>query len=162
MIRAVFLMNFDVLCNCASYAVRDYRSCACFAAARMEQSGRPGLVHMTAEAATQLHREGPEETPLPPFHLTEIKSKGTMLTAWWDNETIVKYFVLFCIQSQRQTFLAYFFERGHLYFIFFFRSWKKMWILRTTQSAFILQDKMCWRQANATFKFQLPFQEFHV
>ena len=52
------------------------------AAARMEQSGRPGAVHMTAESAAQLHREGTAGAPRPPLHPTEIKSKGTMLTAW--------------------------------------------------------------------------------
>jgi hypothetical protein len=48
----------------------------------MEQSGRPGYVHMTAAAAAQLHREGPGAAGRPPLHPTEIKSKGTMLTAW--------------------------------------------------------------------------------
>ena len=48
----------------------------------MEQSGRPGAVHMTAESAAQLHREGTAGAPRPPLHPTEIKSKGTMLTAW--------------------------------------------------------------------------------
>ncbi len=41
---------------------------------------------MTAEAAAQLHREGGGVGPGPPLHLTEIKSKGAMLTAWWEME----------------------------------------------------------------------------
>ena len=56
--------------------------CVLGAAARMEQSGRPGAVHMTAESAAQLHREGTAGAPRPPLHPTEIKSKGTLLTAW--------------------------------------------------------------------------------
>ena len=52
------------------------------AAARMEQCGYPGLVHMTAEAAAQLYKEGPPASVPPPLHLTNIKSKGSVLTAW--------------------------------------------------------------------------------
>ncbi len=52
------------------------------AAARMEQTGRPGYVHMTAKAALQLHSEGPAGAPRPPLHVTNVKSKGAMLTAW--------------------------------------------------------------------------------
>ena len=52
------------------------------AAARMEQCGHPGLVHMTAEAAAQLYKEGVQGAVPPPLHLTSVKSKGTMLTAW--------------------------------------------------------------------------------
>ena len=48
---------------------------------------------MTAEAAAQLHREGPGGTPRPPLHPTEIKSKGTMLTAWCAN----MFMFLWCI-----------------------------------------------------------------
>jgi hypothetical protein len=52
------------------------------AAARMEQTGRPGHVHMTAKAALQLHSEGLAGAPRPPLHVTNVKSKGAMLTAW--------------------------------------------------------------------------------
>ena len=62
------------------------------AAARMEQFGSPGLVHMTADAALRLHRErvgdavasfdAIDSFPTPPLHLTHIKSKGDVLTAW--------------------------------------------------------------------------------
>ena len=55
----------------------------------MEQFGSPGLVHMTADAALRLHREcaghsaaGSEIQAPPPLHLTHIKSKGDVLTAW--------------------------------------------------------------------------------
>ena len=46
----------------------------------MEQSGFPGLVHLTADAAELLSKEmgaGP-----PPLHMTKIKSKGAVPTAW--------------------------------------------------------------------------------
>ena len=68
----------------------------------MEQSGRAGAVHMTAEAAAQLHREGPGGTPRPPLHLTEIKSKGTMLTAW----CAITY-IYNCIYIVRRTVLRF-------------------------------------------------------
>ena len=49
----------------------------------MEQSGRPGLVHMTAAAAALLHgEEGGGDGERPPLHLTDIKGKGPVLTAW--------------------------------------------------------------------------------
>ena len=48
----------------------------------MEQSGSPGVVHMTADSALRLHKEGPPAAPPPPLHLTTIKSKGAVFTAW--------------------------------------------------------------------------------
>ncbi len=48
----------------------------------MEQTGRPGHVHMTANAALQFHNEGAVSAPRPPLHVTSVKSKGAMLTAW--------------------------------------------------------------------------------
>ena len=53
------------------------------AAARMEQSGKPGLVHMTSAAATLFFKEEGKEDMSPPLHLTKIKSKGSILTAWY-------------------------------------------------------------------------------
>ena len=51
-----------------------------WAAARMEQSGYPGLVHLTEDAAERLCAE--TSAPPPPLHMTKIKSKGAVLTAW--------------------------------------------------------------------------------
>ena len=40
------------------------------------------MVHMTADSALRLHKEGPPAAPPPPLHLTTIKSKGAVFTAW--------------------------------------------------------------------------------
>ena len=55
-------------------------------AARMEQSGKPGMVHMTERSASLLCQERELEWGLrkPPLHMTEVKGKGLMSTAWFD------------------------------------------------------------------------------